>query len=84
MSTAEAQRATVGFSGPATGGAPPCRARQPEGMKAGIVNAGQIGGTRTTRGLTRLGQKVFVANSRGSETLGDLAAAVGAMWPAFR
>jgi hypothetical protein len=53
-------------------------------MKAGIVNAGQIGGTRTTRGLTRLGQKVFVANSRGSETLGDLAAAVGAMWPAFR
>jgi 8-hydroxy-5-deazaflavin:NADPH oxidoreductase len=53
-------------------------------MKAGIVNAGQIGGTRTTRGLTQLGQKVFVANSRGSETLRDLAAAVDAMWPAFR
>jgi predicted dinucleotide-binding enzyme len=42
-------------------------------MKIGIIGAGQIGGTLTRR-LTLLGHKVFVANSRGPETLGDLTA----------
>src|SRR5258708_24506357 len=42
-------------------------------MKIGIIGAGQIGGTLTRR-LTALGHKVFVANSRGPETLPDLAA----------
>src|SRR5256886_6755633 len=42
-------------------------------MKIGIIGAGQIGGTLTRR-LTALGHKVFVANSRGPETLSD--------WPA--
>ena len=37
-------------------------------MKIGIIGAGQIGGTLTRR-LTLLGHKVFVANSRGPETL---------------
>ena len=37
-------------------------------MKIGIIGAGQIGGTLTRR-LTALGHKVFVANSRGPETL---------------
>src|SRR5258707_4484358 len=46
-------------------------------MKIGIIGAGQIGGTLTRR-LTELGQKVFVANSRGPETLSDLAAETGA------
>src|ERR1700730_7999651 len=46
-------------------------------MKIGIIGAGQIGGTLTRR-LTALGHKVFVANSRGPETLADLAAATGA------
>src|SRR5258707_15625235 len=46
-------------------------------MKIGIIAAGQIGGTLTRR-LTELGHKVFVANSRGPETLSDLAAETGA------
>ena len=41
-------------------------------MKIGIIGAGQIGGTLTRR-LAELGHKVFVANSRGPETLNDLA-----------
>ena len=46
-------------------------------MKIGIIGAGQIGSTLTRR-LTALGHKVFVANSRGPETLSDLAAETGA------
>src|SRR5260370_19983842 len=46
-------------------------------MRIGIIGAGQIGGTLTRR-LTELGHKVFVANSRGPETLSDLAAETGA------
>jgi predicted dinucleotide-binding enzyme len=46
-------------------------------MKIGIIGAGQIGGTLTRR-LTDLGYEVFVANSRGPDTLSDLAAETGA------
>jgi 8-hydroxy-5-deazaflavin:NADPH oxidoreductase len=46
-------------------------------MKIGIIGAGQIGGTLTRR-LAKLGHKVFVANSRGPETLANLAAETGA------
>jgi predicted dinucleotide-binding enzyme len=46
-------------------------------MRIGIIGAGQIGGTLTRR-LTELGHDVLVANSRGPETLGDLAAETGA------
>jgi len=46
-------------------------------MKIGIIGAGQIGGTLTRR-LTALGHTVRVANSRGPETLSDLAAQTGA------
>lgn len=46
-------------------------------MDIGIIGAGRIGGTLTRR-LTALGHKVFVANSRGPETLADLAADTGA------
>src|SRR6266478_6301645 len=46
-------------------------------MKIGIIGAGQIGGTLTRR-LTALGHKVFVANSRGPETLSELATETGA------
>src|SRR5258708_22956726 len=46
-------------------------------MKVGIMGEGKIGGTLTRR-LTALGNKVFVANSRGPETLSDLAAETGA------
>ena len=46
-------------------------------MKIGIIGAGQIGGTLTRR-LTALGHQVSVANSRGAETLADLAAETGA------
>ena len=46
-------------------------------MKIGIIGAGQIGGTLARR-LTALGHKVFAANSRGPETLSDLAAETGA------
>ena len=46
-------------------------------MKIGIIGAGQIGGTLTRR-FTALGHEVLVANSRGPETLSDLAAETGA------
>jgi predicted dinucleotide-binding enzyme len=46
-------------------------------MKIGIIGAGNIGGTLTRR-FTALGHKVFVANSRGPETLADLADETGA------
>jgi 8-hydroxy-5-deazaflavin:NADPH oxidoreductase len=46
-------------------------------MKIGIIGAGQIGGTLTRR-LTALGHEVFVANSRGPETLSALAVETGA------
>jgi len=46
-------------------------------MNIGIIGAGQIGGALTRR-LTALGHQVLVANSRGPETLSDLAAETGA------
>lgn len=46
-------------------------------MKIGIIGAGQIGGTLTRR-LSQLGHQVSVANSRGPETLADLARETGA------
>lgn len=46
-------------------------------MNISIIGAGQIGGTLVRR-LTALGHKVFVANSRGPETLAGLAAETGA------
>ncbi|MDB4873763.1 MAG: putative dinucleotide-binding enzyme [Gemmatimonadetes bacterium] len=46
-------------------------------MKIGIIGAGNIGGTLTKR-LTSLGHDVSVANSRGPETLRDLASETGA------
>jgi len=46
-------------------------------MKIGIIGAGNIGGALTRR-LTALGHDVVVANSRGPETLTDLAAETGA------
>jgi 8-hydroxy-5-deazaflavin:NADPH oxidoreductase len=46
-------------------------------MKIGIIGAGQIGGTLTRR-LTQSGHEVSVANSRGPETLSQLAQETGA------
>jgi predicted dinucleotide-binding enzyme len=46
-------------------------------MKIGIIGAGNIGGALTRR-LTALGHDVAVANSRGPETLADLADETGA------
>lgn len=46
-------------------------------MKIGIIGAGQIGGTLTRR-FAALKHEVFVANSRGPETLADLAKESGA------
>ncbi|MEU2061560.1 NAD(P)-binding domain-containing protein [Streptomyces sp. NPDC013455] len=46
-------------------------------MKIGIIGAGNIGGNLTRR-LTALGHDVSVANSRGPETLRELAAETGA------
>jgi predicted dinucleotide-binding enzyme len=46
-------------------------------MNIGIIGAGQIGSALTIR-LTSLGHSVFVANSRGPETLKDLAQKTGA------
>lgn len=46
-------------------------------MRIGIIGAGNIGGTLTRR-LTALGHTVSVANSRGPETLKDLAQETGA------
>jgi predicted dinucleotide-binding enzyme len=46
-------------------------------MKIGIIGAGNIGGTLTRR-LSALGHEVFVANSRGPESLAALARETGA------
>ncbi|MGW7522972.1 NADPH-dependent F420 reductase [Streptomyces sp. NPDC054783] len=46
-------------------------------MKIGIIGAGNIGGNLTRR-LTALGHEVSVANSRGPETLNELAEETGA------
>ena len=46
-------------------------------MKIGIIGAGKIGGTLVRR-LAALGHEVSVANSRGPETLADLARESGA------
>jgi predicted dinucleotide-binding enzyme len=46
-------------------------------MKIGIIGAGNIGGTLTRR-FSKLGHEVFVANSRGPETLRGLANETGA------
>lgn len=46
-------------------------------MKIGIIGAGNIGGALTRR-LTKLGHEVFVANSRGPESLAALAKETGA------
>ncbi len=46
-------------------------------MRIGIIGAGQIGGTLTRR-LRALGHEVSVANSRGPESLADLAKETGA------
>lgn len=46
-------------------------------MKIGIIGAGNIGGTLARR-FRALGHEVFVANSRGPETLAGLAAETGA------
>jgi predicted dinucleotide-binding enzyme len=46
-------------------------------VKIGIIGAGHIGATLTRR-LTALGHEVFVANSRGPETLSQLAEETGA------
>jgi predicted dinucleotide-binding enzyme len=46
-------------------------------MKIGIIGAGNIGGTLARR-FTALGHEVSIANSRGPETLAELAAETGA------
>jgi predicted dinucleotide-binding enzyme len=46
-------------------------------MNIGIIGAGNIGGTLTRR-LTAIGHEVRVANSRGPESLADLAGETGA------
>jgi len=46
-------------------------------MKIGIIGAGKIGGNLTRR-LAQLGHEVFVANSRGPQSLKDLARETGA------
>jgi hypothetical protein len=46
-------------------------------MKIGIIGTGQIGGTLTRR-LTKLGNEVDIANSRGPASLADLARETGA------
>lgn len=46
-------------------------------MRIGIIGAGHIGGTLTRR-LAAVGHDVYVANSRGPETLADLASETGA------
>jgi len=46
-------------------------------MNIGIIGAGHIGGTLTRR-LTAIGHAVHVANSRGPESLEELAALTGA------
>ena len=46
-------------------------------MNIGIIGAGMIGGTLARR-LAQLGHQIAIANSRGPETLRDLASEVGA------
>jgi predicted dinucleotide-binding enzyme len=46
-------------------------------VKIAIIGAGNIGGTLTRR-FREIGHEVFVANSRGPETLSELAARTGA------
>ena len=46
-------------------------------MKIGIIGAGNIGGALARR-FTALGHEVFIANSRGPQTLAELAAETGA------
>jgi predicted dinucleotide-binding enzyme len=46
-------------------------------MNIGIIGAGHIGGT-TARLLAQAGHRVAISNSRGPETLRDLAAEIGA------
>ena len=46
-------------------------------MKIGIIGAGMIGGTLARR-LVTLGHEVVIANSRGPDTIRELAADVGA------
>ena len=46
-------------------------------MKIGIIGAGHIGGNLARR-LTAVGHDVAIANSRGPETLGDVASKTGA------
>ncbi len=46
-------------------------------MEIGIIGAGHIGGTLTRR-FSALGHQVMVANSRGPQTLADLASETGA------
>jgi predicted dinucleotide-binding enzyme len=46
-------------------------------MRIGIIGAGNIGGNLTRR-FTKLGHEVFVANSRGPETLKQLVSETGA------
>jgi predicted dinucleotide-binding enzyme len=46
-------------------------------MKIGIIGSGNIG-TALVRHLTKLGHEVTIANSRGPETLSELAAETGA------
>ena len=46
-------------------------------MKIGIIGSGHIGGALTRR-FTGLGHDVTVANSRGPETLKELAGETGA------
>ena len=46
-------------------------------MKIGIIGAGHIGGTLARR-LTALGHEVAIANSRGPQSLGELARETGA------
>jgi len=47
-------------------------------MKIGIIGGGSMGGTLTRR-LAALGHDVSIANSRGPETLAELAAETGAV-----
>lgn len=47
-------------------------------MRIGIIGAGQIGGALARR-LTALGHEVLIANSRGPDSLRDLAAETGAI-----
>ncbi|RKH49753.1 NADP oxidoreductase [Corallococcus sp. AB050B] len=48
-----------------------------DGMKIGIIGAGFIGGTLAKR-WTQLGHEVFIANSRGPDSLRDVAKETGA------